>query len=196
MPEGSENVTLPGGFESVDKMWESHEKLKAEAIANKTKAADRKALEDELSAHKADADKRKQSEMTELEKAQARIAALEGDLSVKDQAVAQVRKEMLLERVLSAKLGTVPESHRKLARMAYERASFGADYADEETLNALLDPVDKDLEGLNPTPSGVRSINTSAGSPGGKQAPQLAAKTAEILSMTQGEIRAQMRAGK
>jgi hypothetical protein len=42
MPEGNETGMLPGGFESVDKLYAEFVKVKDEAIANKTKAAERK----------------------------------------------------------------------------------------------------------------------------------------------------------
>jgi hypothetical protein len=199
MAEANENVsTLPGGFESVDKMWESHEKLKAEAIANKTKAADRKALEDELATLKADADKRKQNEMTELQKEQARAAALEKSLAEKDAAILNAGRQLLLERVLSTRLSKHDEKVRGIARRLYESAAVG-DYADEETLNALLDPVDKELEGIGTVSvsSGVKSVNTSVGSPGGKPDPKFAAAANEFLHLPyQEQVAAARRATK
>jgi hypothetical protein len=184
MPEGNETGTLPGGFESVDKLYAEFVKVKDEAIANKTKAAERKALEDELAALKADADKRKQSEMTELEKAQARIAALEGNLSEREQAILKVQKEMLLERVLSKRLGAVPDTHRELVRLAYERAA-SADFADETELETLLTPVDEHVKTIAaPAQAGVRSVSNPVNSPGGKPSPQATAAAKEWQGMS------------
>lgn len=184
--------TLPGGFATADDMYKALETAKADLTAHKVKASTVSALETELAALKSDAQKRKDAELTDLQKAQAEIAALKGDLSAKDQAIAKAGRDMLLERVLSKRLGTVPESHRELVRLAYERAA-SAEFTDEDTLNQLLAPVDKHVETLSGAPAGVKSGLNPVGSPGGKPNPQTSAETANLLKMNQGDILKQLR---
>jgi ribosomal protein L17 len=198
MPEGNEQTPLPGGFATVEDMYKALETTKADLTTHKTRGADLKALQDKLAEHEAAESKRKQSEMTELEKERARAAALEKSLAEKDAAILHANRQVLLERVLSKRLSKYDERVGGIARRLYESAAVG-DYADEETLNALLDPVDKELEGISTTSvqSGVRSINSSVGSPGGKPDPKFAAAANEFLHLPyQEQVAAARRATK
>lgn len=181
MAEANETGTLPGGFESVEKMYEALETAKSDLSTHKVKAADLKALQDKLTAFETEAETRKQAQMTELEKAQARIAALEKEHAEKDAALTHATRLTLLERELSKRLSKYDERVGGIARRLYEAAAAPG-FADEAELTALLDPVDSELEGIG-TPSGVRVTPGAVSSPGGKPDPKAAASAREFLRL-------------
>ena len=190
--EQASTTTLPGGFESVEDMHKALETLKADLTTHKTRAADVEAMKEKLTAYEAAESKRREAEMSELEKAQARIAALEGDLTAKEQAILNANRSVMLERVLSKRLAGHSDSVRGIARKLYEAAAV--DFADEEQLNSLLDPVDEELKQLvQPAETGgARPTMGPIGSPGGKPSPQAAAEAKAWmgLSFTEKQRRA------
>jgi len=173
-PDSGED-TLPGGFESVDAMYAALETAKADLTDNKTRKSDMTNLQAEYEKLRKAEEERLNSERTDLEKAQARIAALESDAVNYAAQVTKANMDVLLERVLSGRLAGINESIRPIASDLYRAAAVG--FADEAELNALLDPVDVKLTGLQSSlkdgATVIMTTNTSQGSdntPKGRQA--------------------------
>lgn len=166
--EGEKKITtptgeaLPGGFETTDKMFEALEKAKADLAENKTRKTNLTAVEAELKKLK-DADAaRLDGERTDLEKAQVKITELETKAVADLAAVSKANKNTLYERVLSGRLAGLDDNGRKIMRMHYDAAATVSDFADEETLKSILDPVDELLKGMK-TADGTTVIMSSAG---------------------------------
>ena len=159
---------LPGGFKTVEDMYATLETMKADLADNKTRKTDMTRLEAEYKKLKDAEQKRIESEQTELEKALARIAALETEAANQTAQYNLAQQQILLERVLSKRLAGIPDSVREIARDLYASAASGKGFADEDELKALLDPVDEKLKGLQSAMTGGAKVTmTSSTSPGG-----------------------------
>ena len=186
MPEGiepveGEKVELPGGFTSPEDMYKALEKAKADLAEHKTRKSSLTALEQELETLRTEKQKRLDAERTDLEKAQARVAELESLLAEKDGAITKAQRSILLERELSKRLAGISGNVRGIAEKLYRSAA--ADFADEEELKALLDPVDEELKALQ-LPSGAKVTMTSGLSPDGNATPQGKQAAIDFLSMS------------
>lgn len=179
---------LPGGFKTIKDMYETLEKTKAEAIENKTRKTDITNLQSEYDKLKAAEEKRLDSERTELEKAQAKITALEKEKATDADKLLKAQMNTLFERVLSGRLAGLDEPSQKLMRMHYGAAVKTSEgFGDEETLKSILDPVDELLKSMK-TDDGKTVIMQSTPS-GTREPAKFSDKVKELLSLNQGQIR-------
>ena len=140
---------LPGGFESVDAMYETLQKMKDDLSEHKTRKTELTALQEKLQAYEDAEAKRLDAERSELEKAQARIAALEDKIKQKEDALSAAQRATIFERELSERLAGKDEKYQKLARRQYEAAvKLAGNFADRESLAELLKPIDDELAEL------------------------------------------------
>jgi hypothetical protein len=180
MPEGNVDTgekkittptgeALPGGYESIEKMFADNQKYKQEAIDNKTKKTVNTTLQSELDILKQEKADRIAAEQTDLEKAQVKITELETKAIADLAAVSKANKNTLYERVLSGRLAGLDDDGRKLMRMHYDAAATVSDFTDEDTLKSILDPVDELLEGMKTTDGATVIMTGSGKSVDGKQ---------------------------
>jgi len=156
-PTGDPVVTpldeaLPGGFKTVEEMYAALQTVKTDLADNKTRKTTNTALQTELDQFKqADAD-RITANQTELERALSEVDTLKSSAL---QSVAELNKahmNTLFERVLSGRLAGMDENSRKLMRMHYNSAVVSSEgFTDEDSLTAILDPVDELLKGMTST---------------------------------------------
>jgi len=186
---------LPGGFKSVEDMYAALEKTKAEAIENKTRKTNLTAAETELQKYKEAEAKRLDSERTELERFQAKIADLEKVIAEKDGAISKAQMNILFERELSTRLAGMDETSGKLMRMHYNAAVKDSDgFTDTETLKSILDPVDELLKGMG-TKDGTKVVMNSTSLGTGESA-KFSDNVKKLFGLNHGEILEMAKKGK
>ena len=187
--------TLPGGYESIEKMFADNQKFKQEAIDNKTNKGTLTAAETELQKYKEAEAKRLDSERTELERFQAKIADLEKVIAEKDGAISKAQMNILFERELSTRLAGLDETSGKLMRMHYNAAVKDSDgFTDSETLKTILDPVDELLKGMG-TKDGTKVVMNSTSLGTGEPA-KFSDNVKKIFGLNHGEILEMAKKGK
>jgi myosin heavy subunit len=185
--------TLPGGFESVEKMYDELTKLKNELPEYKTRKSELEQLQAKLSKYEEAEAKRLDSERSDLEKAQAKIATLEKAIADKDTALTQAQRDKLFERVLSDRLAGQDDKQRTMKRMLYEAAVLkNGDFEDEETLALILDPVEKLF--ADEQPHGQTVIQQSGLTQ--QQRTAASGKLKDFYTANQGELMQAARKGK
>ena len=151
------------GFETEDAMAEAFETLKGDVKKYKSDARGAAALQDKLTALETEAQKRKDAEMSEVEKLQKRAADYETRLRERDALIAEKDRAILTERVFSQKLaGRTPEESAILRRL-YASAVAGQGFADEAELADLLKPVEADYDALRQR---IGATGNTGGAPG------------------------------
>lgn len=136
------------GFDSADAMAAAFDKLKADHADLKGKSRDSKELAEKLAALEAAEAKRKESEMTETDRLKKQIADHEKALGERDALLKRKDREILTERVFSAKLSGKPAEEAAILRRLLSSAVAGAEFADEAELGELLKPVETEYEAL------------------------------------------------
>ncbi len=204
MAEANGEQGAPGflerfGFESEDKAAAAFEAMKADLSKFKGEARGSKELADKLAALEAAEAKRKESEMTEVQRLSARIADMEKQGVERDALLAAKDRAILTERVFSSKLnGRTPEESAVLRRLL-SSAVAGQVFADEAELAELLKPVETEYETLRSKfGSGSGPALTATGGP--RSTPAGAGVTSDFMQMSAAEqfqfIEQQRRKGK
>ena len=187
---------LPGGYETVEKMFADNQRWKQEAIDNKTRKTNLTAAETELQKFRDAEALRLDGERTELEKVQAKNVELEKTIAEKDGAISKAQMNTLFERVLSTRLAGLDETSAKILRMHYNAAVKDSDgFTDEETLKSILDPVDELLKGMTAS-DGTNVIMNSTSSPATGDPAKFSDNVRKLFGMNHGEILEQAKKGK
>lgn len=139
------------GFDSEDAMaaaWEAKTKDLGEF---KNKARTASDLEKRLADYETAEAKRKESEMSEVDKLKQQIVARDKELADRDGALATARMEVLREKVLASKLGGRPAEEADIYRDLCMLAVAGKQYADEAELIELLKPAEQKFAAFRAT---------------------------------------------
>ena len=162
---------LPGGFASVEAMYTALQTAKTDLSTHKVKAADLSSIQVERDTLATQLAEIKAAQMSEVEKAQARVAELESANAGALALVEDMRRNSLLTEAIGKRLAGKPEGMADIYTKMY-RATAGG-FKDEDSLTELLDSVDEELKGvaIGPTEDGQRVTITSRTPPGGQITP-------------------------